>query len=57
MIVPTRCPKCNGPIEPGYGAAGGDGIGLYWVCVSSKLPKCGWTGKKLGDLGQKEEEQ
>ena len=44
LIEHYQCPKCRVPTEPGYGLAGGGGIGPYMYC-----PSCGAITNKQTD--------
>ncbi len=43
----TRCPKCQGPTDTGYGLMGG-GVGPYVFCAGDEAGDdgCGWFYKE-----------
>lgn len=33
-MKPEQCPKCGGPVDEGYGLAGGGGLGSFRYCAA-----------------------
>lgn len=40
----TKCPKCKGPVDFGYGYGLGPGIGDYVFCLD--MDNCKWSHKE-----------